>query len=296
MGAPSLVRQVNLALDAIFRPGWKRHELRKRGVAERWIVSRKTRRAYGNYCTAFALWAAERYGIRFLRELEPHMGEAYLRELEAEGKSPHTLQPVRSALRKLRWGIFAYFGHWVETVPEKLKLPKRGLEERKRAGAYSPEEARTIMAAVKGPAGHVVRMQYCLGLRVSEVVKLRPEDVDFEAGVVWVTGKGGRLRGVPIPPGLVPWLCDLVVATPPGMRLFPVSARRVQQVVREACQAAGIKVHGTHGFRHSYAVDLYGELQEVGFSDREAREVITGRLGHNRVGVTTAYVPRLPRC
>lgn len=295
MGAPSLKRQVELALVSIFRPGWKRHELKKRGEADRWITSAGVLRCYMGHCNRFAEWARRRYGIRFLRQIEPHMGAEYLEELKADKKSCYTLPAVRAALRKLRWGIKQAFGVWVETVPEDLKLPKRTLQVRKQAGAYSPEEARAIMAAVKGPAGFALRVQYYLGLRVSEAVKLRPENVDLEAGIVRVKGKGGRLREVPIPAELLPWLPDLVAATPPGQRLFPVAARRVQEAVRKACLQAGISPHGTHGFRHSYAVNLYEELRSQGMSDRQARAVVTQRLGHNRIRVTVAYVPRPPR-
>lgn len=289
------MRQVNLALDAIFRPGWKRHELKERGEAERWIVSKGTRRSYGGHCCRFVLWCRERYRIRFLRELRPEMGAEYLAELEASGRSPWTLPAVRAALRKLRWGILEAFKVWVETVPPNLKLPTRSYHVRKQAGAYTEAEARAILGRVQGVVGDLLRAQYYMGLRVREAARLRREDVDLELDLVRVKGKGGRRRAVPIPPEASEWIRGLVAATAPGQRLFPVAVRRVQAATRKACQQEGISPHGTHGFRHSYAMRVYQGLREQGLSDATARAVVTVRLGHNRPQVTVAYVPRPPR-
>jgi integrase/recombinase XerD len=117
-----------------------------------------------------------------------------------------------------------------------------------------------------------------LGLRAGEVAALQLGDVDWRAGEVLVRGKGSRQERLPLPAdvgeALAGWLargrprCESVfvftrVRAPHG----GLSAGAVSQIVRRACQRAGLPVVGAHRLRHTAATELLragGSLTEVG--------------------------------
>jgi site-specific recombinase XerD len=118
-----------------------------------------------------------------------------------------------------------------------------------------------------------------LGLRAGEVAALRLADVDWRAGELLVRGKGSRLETLPLPADvgetLAAWLargrprCEAPflftrVRAPHG----GLSAGAVSQVVRRACQRAGLPVVvGAHRLRHTAATEMLragAGLTEVG--------------------------------
>lgn len=153
------------------------------------------------------------------------------------------------------------------------------------------------------------------GLRVSEVVKLMPADIDFEKGTVRVNdGKGGRDRVVPVDGETLGWLrawaerrssvgatkrgpffCRVRSSGIGGAALRPGKAmgvRNVQALMSRLGKEAGIERPfgggkkrrrglGPHILRHTYAT----RLLDKGFSIREVQEL----LGHSNVSTTMVY-------
>lgn len=85
-------------------------------------------------------------------------------------------------------------------VTRRVRVPKATVPE---PDPYTADELRRIRAAVKDD------FEECLffllvysGLRRHEIVQTRREAVDFEQRIMAVTGKGGKLRRVPIHPRL----------------------------------------------------------------------------------------------
>ena len=117
-----------------------------------------------------------------------------------------------------------------------------------------------------------------LGLRAGEVAALRLADIDWRSGEVLVRGKGSRRERLPLPSdvgeALAGWLsrgrprCDSVlvftrVRAPHG----GISAGGVSQIVRRACQRAGLPIVSAHRLRHTAATEMLragGSLTEVG--------------------------------
>jgi integrase len=117
-----------------------------------------------------------------------------------------------------------------------------------------------------------------LGLRAGEVAALRLADVDWRAGEVLVRGKGSRQERLPLPAdvgeALAGWLargrprCESVflftrLRAPHG----GLSASAVSQIVRRACQRAGLPMVSAHRLRHTAATEMLragGSLTEVG--------------------------------
>lgn len=128
---------------------------------------------------------------------------------------------------------------------------------------------------------------YGSGLRVSELVKLKAEDID--GGYAWVRkGKGNKDRMFIIPNKLMEELRKQIKDISPGSYIFKgnkgthIHQRTVQEIVRHARKIAGIQknIH-PHTLRHSYATHSV----EDGCDLRDLQML----LGHNSIQTTTTY-------
>lgn len=130
-----------------------------------------------------------------------------------------------------------------------------------------------------------------LGLRVSEIAKLRVEDVDAECRTVTVVqGKGGKDRRVPVPPSFRGRLGSWIGGRSSGY-LFPsprfpdrpLTTRAIRNVVTATGEAAGLRKRlRPHSLRHSYAVALLEN--KVNLYD------IQQLLGHEKIETTARYL------
>jgi site-specific recombinase XerD len=135
-----------------------------------------------------------------------------------------------------------------------------------------------------------------LGLRVSEVVRLRLDDIDWRAGVARVlarkTGHGALL---PITDEVGAALVDYLQRGRPATtarevfilvgfhRGAPISDSVVGRAVDNALRRAGVEAatRGGNLLRHSLATGL--QARGVGLSE------IAGLLGHSRLATTRIY-------
>ncbi|MBI4445987.1 MAG: site-specific tyrosine recombinase XerD [Acidobacteria bacterium] len=137
---------------------------------------------------------------------------------------------------------------------------------------------------------------YASGLRVSELVGLRTDDIQFEAGFLRVSGKGGRERIVPIGANALTWISRyLERARPVFLRrrlnspfLFltqrgkPMSRQNFWRVLlRYACQTGLESKLSPHTLRHTFATHLL----ENG-ADLRAVQMM---LGHADISTTQIY-------
>jgi len=142
--------------------------------------------------------------------------------------------------------------------------------------------------ATDGRRGLMLRTLLETMLRVSEFVSLQVEDISFEEGLVIVRdGKGGKRREVPITESLSRELKLHVGGRNTGPlfqspRGGTYSARRIQQIVKETAEAAGItKRVYPHLLRHTMAT----RLVNGGMPIEHVRKV----LGHESIDTTRIY-------
>ena len=153
------------------------------------------------------------------------------------------------------------------------------------------EVTRLFEAAPEGRDRVLLRTAYALGLRVSEPIALRLEDIDAARGLVVVRqGKGAKDRLVPLSVRLLvelrvywhhsrsrPWLF------PGGRRGAHLTAAGVQRVVRRVALGAGLsKPVSPHTLRHSYATHLL----EAGCDLLTIQHL----LGHKDLKTTSRYL------
>jgi integrase/recombinase XerD len=137
---------------------------------------------------------------------------------------------------------------------------------------------------------------YATGCRASEVVGLRPVDVDLKRGVARCVGKGNKERQVPLGSRAIDALTAylmrdrplLVLRKPQTAAIFvsksgnPMSRMGLWQVVKRHAQAAGLQVNvSPHTLRHSFATHLL-----AGGADLRA---VQEMLGHASIATTQIY-------
>ena len=141
----------------------------------------------------------------------------------------------------------------------------------------------------------ILELFYSSGLRLSEVVNLNIDSLDFTEGTVIVTGKGNKTRIVPMGTHAMDaiqiWLknrVDILINKPAEKAIFiglqgrRVSARNLQYRIKEWSIKQGINssVH-PHMLRHSFATHV---LQSSG-DLRAVQEM----LGHANISTTQVY-------
>jgi len=134
-------------------------------------------------------------------------------------------------------------------------------------------------------------LMYTCGLRVSEAVHLRPQDIDSQRMVLWVRkGKGGKDRSVPLPSYTLAQLRAYWLKYKPKKWLFPsehsisaITKSCVQRCLTATLRRSNIRKNvNCHTLRHSYATHLV----EAGVHLR----MIQSLLGHKSLSSTFIYI------
>lgn len=140
----------------------------------------------------------------------------------------------------------------------------------------------------------IMEVLYGSGLRVSELVGLTLEDVDFTANWARVSGKGGRQRMAPLSSLAVKYLKMYRDITQDkrqqtgvksiflNLRGGSLTDRAVRDIVHKYCLQTGAKeILSPHGFRHSFATHLLDNGADL--------RVVQELLGHRRISSTQIY-------
>lgn len=187
----------------------------------------------------------------------------------------------------LRLFCSSVLGRAVDTLP--LERPRR---EHRLPTVLSRAELTRLLAAIRNPKHlAILALAYSAGLRVSEVVRLRPDDLDRARGILRVrAGKGRKDRQTLLSETALAFVdAYLEWAPAPGRWLFPgarpgrhLTSRTVQKVAAAAGRRAGILRPVTpHILRHSFATHLL----ESGTDVRLIQEL----LGHANLRTTEIY-------
>lgn len=237
-----------------------------------------------------------------LRRLQAHLGErpldaAQVIDLRAflfkagRGRSAATLARHVAAIRTFyAWRLRE--GAVVASPADGLTPPRVGQRVPR---VLDQDEAARIVDERDGDAPRELRdramleLLYGGGLRVSEVVGLRVEDVDVDAGLLWVRGgKGRKDRRVPVGPpacdAIRRWLADGGHRSGP---LFPgrdgghLTTRTAHRIVGRAGRASGLSGVHPHALRHTCATHML----EGGADARALQEL----LGHASLATTQRY-------
>jgi len=206
----------------------------------------------------------------------------YLSEEKKLGQS--SLNCVYSALRILWEKI-------LNRTWNSRRIP-RGRRSKTLPQVLSAYQIAQLIGNTKNPKHRaVLKTLYSTGVRVGELVKLEPGDIDSQRMVVRVRqGKGKKDRYTVLSPSLLEDLRGYWRLFRPVKYLFEgqrwgahISIRTVQYIYKKACRREGITLDaGVHVLRHSFATHLL----ESGVDTL----TIKALLGHSSITTTARYV------
>lgn len=130
----------------------------------------------------------------------------------------------------------------------------------------------------------IIQMLYATGMRVGEFTKLRIEDIDFEERFIRIpaqNSKTGTARTVWVPRELLNEVRAYLKLTKKRKgRLFNLTPRRIQQLLKKYSRRAGIKAT-PHTLRHTHIVhSLLGRVPIT---------AVQKQVGHKRLTTTQIY-------
>ena len=141
----------------------------------------------------------------------------------------------------------------------------------------------------------MLEMLYATGLRVSELVNLKLDQVSLRQGVVRIIGKGNKERLVPVGEEAMSWLekylgdtrknllakrqCDYVFVTNRGDSM---TRQAFWHIIKRHAKVAGIsKTLSPHTLRHAFATHLLNHGADL--------RVVQLLLGHSDLSTTQIY-------
>ena len=166
----------------------------------------------------------------------------------------------------------------------KIKMPKK---DRKLPEILNKGEVKELIENADNQKSRlIISMLYSTGLRVSELVNLKSEDINFNENTGWVrSGKGGKDRLFAISQQLGEDL-QAYLKGRDNAYLFSrnkaLTTRNIQKIVKNTKERAGINKKVTpHTLRHSFATHLLEQGTDI--------RVIQVMLGHSSLNTTQMY-------
>lgn len=243
--------------------------------------------------------------------------EAFVRDLMSEGRSPRSVARAIACFRGFY--RFLMIDGRLRTNPSEDLHPPRAWKVLPRF--LSVEDVDRLMAQpdVATPRGlrdrAAIELMYATGMRVSELVTLRPNDIHLEASYLTCTGKGDKQRIVPIGDEANAWVerylqqsRGTLLGRRRSNRLF-VNARgggvgltRVGfwKILKGYARQAGITAPlSPHVLRHSFAThllergaDLRAIQMMLGHADLSTTQIYTHILDARMRALYDKYHPR----
>ena len=225
--------------------------------------------------------------------------EEWVRQLMAEGRSPRSVARMVAAVRGF-YRFLAVHGQVADNPAVDLEAPRAWKVLPK---FLSIDDVDRLLQApdVGTPRGlrdrALIEVLYATGLRVTELVQLRPADLHLDAGYLTTTGKGRKQRIVPIGDEAAQWVRRYVAEARPALlgrrsspRLF-VNARGSGPGITRVGFWKILKTYGKtlglarqlspHVLRHSFATHLLERGADL--------RAIQMMLGHADLSTTQIY-------
>lgn len=246
---------------------------------------------------AFALWLGKVHGL--------HSPEAVTREHLTDFIAHRKQVGFAAASIKLNTVALKILFRWLrvrDRIPvdpaDLLRLPQL---ERPLPETLNEQQVEALLQALPDAGVLALRNRaifetlYACGVRVSELCGARLEHLDLESGLLRVTGKGDKMRLVPVGSKATAALAGYLATERPGLvrkltrsHLF-LSARgraltpdRIWQLARETAQRAGFsQAVYPHLLRHSFATHLLSNGADL--------RIIQELLGHADISTTQIY-------
>jgi integrase/recombinase XerD len=263
----------------------------ERGLSENYQLS--TRRSL----TEFADWCSKLKKITAVREVTQPVISEYLGARKNGGLAASSIKLIVVAL-KIFFRFLGGRGKLERDPTETLSLP--------RIERYLPETLNEVQVErliegidTKQPLGlrdrAMVELLYASGLRISELANARLENFNTEERILRVTGKGNKMRLVPVGGKATEALAAYLSTERPKMvkrqtsseiflssRGTKLSTTRIWQIVKKRAKESGLEANiYPHLLRHSFATHLLSNGADL--------RIIQEMLGHADISTTQVY-------
>jgi integrase/recombinase XerD len=256
-------------------------------------LSENTLSAYRSDLRIFAKWLAGKP----LLEVDNGQVAGFLGSRYKDGIGSRSSARILSSLRR-------FYGYYIRE--NRISTDPTALIASPHIGhplpmSLSENDVELLLAApeVSSPLGYrdktMLEMLYATGLRVTELVDLKFEQVSFRQGVVRVTGKGNKQRLIPVGEEAMSWLegymgqarkailgerqSDYLFIT---SRASNMTRQAFWHLIKRHALKAGIsKELSPHTLRHAFATHLLNHGADL--------RVVQLLLGHSDLSTTQIY-------
>ena len=260
-------------------------------------LSAHTIRAYSDDVDSFFNFAKQMFDVDEPDLITPAMIRSWMADLSLKKIEAKSINRKLSSLKAyFRYGQIAGVlngspANAISLLKVKKRLPayiEKDKMERLLNGIQFPNDFQGMTSYL------VISLLYFTGIRVSELVNLKSDQLDLVRGQIKVLGKGNKERIIPISPSLIALLTNYQAEK---MKLFPdvlydqilltgkqkpPSARQVYDIVSKTLlQVTTSDQRGPHVLRHSFATHLTNNGAEL--------NAVKELLGHTSLAATQVY-------
>mgnify|MGYP001130984621 CR=1 FL=1 len=243
--------------------------------------------------------------IETLKKITLNDIHAFLSYMAVELKSKSATRARKASTIRIFFNYLSQKAHIIEINPaQNLETPKLD----KRLPKYlNLEESKKLLQVTANEDNRNSQRDYAIitlflncGMRLSELVGINLQDIDFEESKLNVIGKGNKERTIYLNKACIKALKDYIDVRPKqgikvdkqnshkalflSERKERISNRTVQYIVDKELRAAGLDTskYSTHKLRHTAATLMY----QYGNVDIRALQEL---LGHESISTTEIY-------
>ncbi len=260
-------------------------------------VSGETLRGYRDDLTYFMSYISDLQLPYTWEQIESETIRNWVVQLASEGKKATVIRRRIAGLRAMY--RFLQRTALIKTNPvQRIPLPRisknlprfisvEGMKKLERTDFYS-----TDFSGIRDKV--IIELLYGTGMRRAEVAQLRDKDIHWERKEISVMGKGGKMRILPVYPGLLTILetyfkerkayfeenPETFLITNKGKRVY---TRFIYEVsTRYLSQITSIENKGPHLLRHTFATHLMDNGADI--------QSVKALLGHSSLAATQVYM------
>lgn len=237
-------------------------------------------------------------GIKFVRDIKPSMIQDFLNS-KANSCDKMTLGQYASRINKLEAVVNKLYKANVNWKND-LVVPVSIKGNEVRDIAMSREDYTLILSKDSiSKAKIAIELSGRFGLRVSETCKMRPMDINFNTMQLHIhESKGGRSRDLPILPGDVSFLKNIIEGKSVTDRIVNIKEDSVNKYLARTEKELGIRKEykeadtGIHCIRKMVAQERYDSYRAENMTRKGALNTVSHYLGHgdNRFATMEHYV------
>lgn len=255
-------------------------------------LSKNTLLAYKNDLTFFLNYLKE--NNTFILDIDHYQVNEYIEYLQDNKLAIKSIKRKVSAIKNFFIYLtlhenFKYDFSYFESLKEEEYLPKFVLQEDMNRVLDSLKTDTFIEIRNKA----ICELMYATGIRVSELVSLKRDNVSFVNQTIKVNGKGAKERIIPFSEKCSKWLLlyleKLKTLEKKGNNSYlfitknnkQVTRQEIYILIKETFEEQGIKNVTPHTLRHSFASNLLSQGCPL--------MIVKALLGHEDIKTTQIY-------